>query len=130
MGYAGATEKGRNLHACKGHSMHAGRQPVKTLDGVPENSAGGDALQRVLWRRGACISQPMHARSPNGFRGRSPENSAMGVVMRCRAYSGGVLRPYTRQLQRRGASQAPQHHPPQSYFYNSRAHAVVTLGMT
>jgi hypothetical protein len=47
-----------------------------------------------------------------------PENSAMGVVMRCRGYSGGVLLPYTRQLQRRGASQAPQHHPPQSYFYD------------
>ena len=53
----------------------------------------------------------------------------MGVVMLCSAYSGGVLRPYTRQLQRRGASQAPQHHPPQSYFYNGRTHAVVSLGM-
>ena len=46
----------------------------------------------------------------------------MGVLMRCRAYSGGVLRPYTRLLHRRGASQAPQHHPPQSYFCSGTRH--------
>ncbi len=53
----------------------------------------------------------------------APENSPMGTVTLCRWYSGGLARPYARQLQGLGAIQAPQHQPPQSNFWNVGAGA-------
>ena len=99
--------------------------------GVAQCESGSRTHSRHSSPGAACRTQsgsvqgesPEHAAESPRFStspGSSPENSAMGVAMRCRGYCGGAGRPYTRQLQRCGRSQGPQHHPPQSYFCSSR----------